>query len=89
MPQANSQTDAPQHTSRNLRCTNYKWNKTADLVLRAMEVVSGEREEFGFLGIPLAEQAEPTTGASRTWYALLNKHPKMQNDDSNQYNYLY
>ena len=31
-----------------------------------MEVVSGEREEFGFLGIPLAEQAEPTNGASRT-----------------------
>jgi len=43
-----------------IRHTHYKWNKTADLILRAMEVVSGEKEEFGFLGLPLVEEIKRT-----------------------------
>ena len=56
MTEAKRQMIASLQSSHNLRCTNYKWNKTADLILRAMELVSGEREEFGFLGIPLDER---------------------------------
>ncbi|MEC8441189.1 MAG: hypothetical protein VXZ59_02605 [Cyanobacteriota bacterium] len=55
MAESSNNLQIPTHLRDTLRYRQYRWNKKADLAVRAMEVVSKKRDEVAFLGIPLEE----------------------------------
>ncbi|MEB3246762.1 MAG: hypothetical protein VKJ63_02740 [Synechococcus sp.] len=55
MAEASNNMQIPTHLRDTLRYRQYRWNKKADLAVRAMEVVSRKRDEVAFLGIPIEE----------------------------------
>ena len=55
MAETSNNMQIPTRLKGTLRHRQYRWNKKADLAVRAMEVVSRKRDEVAFLGIPIEE----------------------------------
>ena len=55
MAEESNNIQIPTHLCDTLRYRQYRWNKKADLAVRAMEVISKKRDEIAFLGIPIEE----------------------------------
>ena len=56
MAETNQKVLAQTISRETIRNLEYKWKKTAYLATRAVEIVSGQREQVAFLGIPIEDK---------------------------------